>query len=128
MVRNENKVNELISYFNRLGSLTPQIRAIKVFSLTTSIVGVCAQPILYEQASKLGSSTPAIVALCGVIGFFTFITPIMIHFITKKYITELYYDQQNKEYIAIIMNFFLMRKQVLFENLLFVNNDKFHFR
>lgn len=95
-----------------LGSLTPQIRAIKVFSLTTSIVGVCAQPILYEQASKLGSSTPAIVALCGMIGFFTFCTPILIHFISKKYVTELHYDETTKEYIATTINIFLMKKQV----------------
>jgi TMEM70/TMEM186/TMEM223 protein family len=38
------------------GLLTPNIRSVKVFSLTTSIAGVMAQPILYEQAAKLGSS------------------------------------------------------------------------
>jgi hypothetical protein len=38
------------------GSLTPNIRSVKVFSLSTSIAGVMAQPILYEQAAKLGSS------------------------------------------------------------------------
>lgn len=83
-----------------------------MFSLTTSIVGVCAQPMLYQKAAELGSSTPVIVALCGFIGFFTFITPFLIHFVTKKYVTELHYDAANKEYIATIINFFMMKKQV----------------
>lgn len=95
-----------------LGTLSPQIRAVKVFSLTTSIVGVCAQPMLYQKATELGSSTPVIVAICGFIGFFTFITPFLIHFVTKKYVIELNYDALQKEYIATIINFFLVKKQV----------------
>ncbi|KAL7051371.1 hypothetical protein ACKWTF_004445 [Chironomus riparius] len=97
------------------GTLTPQIRAVKVFSLTTSIVGVCAQPVLYEQAVRLGSSTPVIVAVCGFIGFFTFITPFLIHMITKKYVTELHYDKKNSEYIASVITFYLTKKQIKFK-------------
>ena len=83
-----------------------------MFSLTTSIVGVCAQPVLYEQAVRLGSSTPVIVAVCGFIGFFTFITPFLIHMITKKYVTELHYDKKNSEYIASVITFYMTKKQV----------------
>lgn len=36
------------------GSLTPNIRAVKMFSLTTSIGGIAAQPILYNQAIDMG--------------------------------------------------------------------------
>lgn len=94
--------------------MTPQIRAVKVFSLTTSIVGVAAQPILYEQANKMATSTPVLLAICGFVGFFTFVTPILIHFITKKYVTELHYDDKSKEYIATTINFFLLKKQIKF--------------
>lgn len=104
----------LQSKFLILGTLTPQIRAIKVFSLTTSAVGVCSQPILYEQAAKMGSSTPVVVAICGFIGFFTFITPLLIHFVTKKYVTELHYDAATKEYIATIITFFMTKKKIRF--------------
>ena len=82
-----------------------------MFSLTTSIVGVCAQPVLYEQAVRLGSSTPVIVAVCGFIGFFTFITPFLIHMITKKYVTELHFDKNSREYIATVITFYLTKKQ-----------------
>lgn len=93
------------------GILSPQIRAVKVFSLATSIGGVIAQPILLEQASKIGG-TPMIVAICGIAGFFTFVTPLLLHLITKRYVTELYYDVTTKEYTASTITFFLMKQQV----------------
>jgi len=105
--------NETIRVY--YGTLTPNIRTVKVFSLTTSIGGLIAQPILYEQATKLGSSTPLIVAACGFVGFFTFVTPFLLHVITKRYVTELHYDPQTQEYIATVITFFLRRQQVRFK-------------
>ncbi|XP_039446791.1 transmembrane protein 70 homolog, mitochondrial [Culex pipiens pallens] len=96
------------------GILSPQIRAVKVFSLATSIGGVIAQPILLEQASKIGG-TPMIVAICGIAGFFTFVTPLLLHLITKRYVTELYYDVTTKEYTASTITFFLMKQQTKFK-------------
>jgi hypothetical protein len=93
------------------GVLTPQIRAVKVFSLTSSILGVIAQPILLEKGSQIGG-IPMVVALCGFVGFFTFVTPLLLHWITKKYITELHYDEQKDEYIATTITFFLRQKKV----------------
>lgn len=97
------------------GTLTPNVKSVKVFSLTTSFAGLIAQPVLYEQAAKLGSSTPVIVAICGFVGFFTFVTPFLLHVITKRYVTELHYDTLTKEYIATIITFFLLKKQVRFK-------------
>ena len=74
-----------------------------------------AQPVLYEQATKLGSSTPVIVAVCGFVGFFTFVTPFLLHIITKRYVTELHYDPLTQEYIATVFNFFLMKQQKRFK-------------
>lgn len=96
------------------GILSPQIRAVKVFSLATSIGGVIAQPILLEQASKIGG-TPMIVAICGIAGFFTFVTPLLLHLITKRYVTDLYYDVTTKEYTASTITFFLMKQQTKFK-------------
>ncbi|KAG5676790.1 hypothetical protein PVAND_006598 [Polypedilum vanderplanki] len=96
------------------GTLTPQIRAVKVFSLTTSLIGVIAQPFLYEQASKLGTSTPVILGICGFIGFFTFITPFLIHIIASKYVTELHYNSNTNEYCATTISFFMTKKKIKF--------------
>uniref|UniRef100_A0A182JC54 Transmembrane protein 70 homolog, mitochondrial n=1 Tax=Anopheles atroparvus TaxID=41427 RepID=A0A182JC54_ANOAO len=96
------------------GTLTPQIRAVKVFSLATSIGGIVAQPILLEQASKIGGM-PMIVAVCGFAGFFTFVTPILLHLVTKRYVTELNYDPAKQQYTAVTITFFLRREKTHFK-------------
>lgn len=78
------------------------------------MAGVVAQPILYEQADKLGSSTPVIVAVCGFVGFFTFVTPFLLHTITKRYVTEMTFDPQTQEYTATTISFFLRKSNLKF--------------
>lgn len=70
--------------------------------------------MLYEQASKIGSSMPLIAAMCGTVGFFTFVTPFLLHVITKRYVTELNFNPTTKEYTAETINFFLTRTKVTF--------------
>ncbi|XP_041978459.1 transmembrane protein 70 homolog, mitochondrial [Aricia agestis] len=88
------------------GPLKPQIRAVKIFSITSSFAGLIAQPIIINEASKIGS-TSLLVALCSVVGFFTFVTPLLLHFITKKYVTEIHYDPETSTYKATYINFFI---------------------
>lgn len=98
-----------------VGTLAPNIRSVKLFSLTTSVAGVVAQPILYEQADKLGSSTPVILAVCSFVGFFTFVTPYLLHIITKRYVTEMTFDSRTQEYTATTLSFFLRKKILKFK-------------
>lgn len=93
------------------GTLTPRMKAVKVFSLTTSLTGMAAQPIIMEQGSKLGGA-PMMYFMCGVVGFFTFVTPVLLHVITKKYVTEITYDPRLEEYTATTISFFLTRLEV----------------
>lgn len=46
------------------------------------------------------------------IGFFTFVTPFLIHWITKKYVTRLEYDHEKDLYSATTLSFFLREKKV----------------
>ncbi|XP_053607215.1 transmembrane protein 70 homolog, mitochondrial [Plodia interpunctella] len=96
------------------GPLTPQIRAVKLFSLGSSIAGLIAQPIIIREASAIGS-TSLLVAVCSVVGFFTFVTPILLHIVTKKYVTDIIYDPDSSTYKATTINFFLARKQIEFK-------------
>ncbi|XP_075973364.1 transmembrane protein 70 homolog, mitochondrial [Anticarsia gemmatalis] len=96
------------------GPLTPQIKGVKVFSLSSSMAGLLAQPIIIREAATIGS-TSLLVAICSVVGFFTFITPILLHVITKKYVTEIHYDPETSTYKATTINFFLARKQLEFK-------------
>lgn len=106
---NDNSKLERIYY----GPLTPQIKAVKIFSLSSSVAGFLAQPIIIKQATAIGS-TSLLIALCSVVGFFTFVTPLLLHIITKKYVTEIHYDSETKTYKATTINFFLVQKQVCY--------------
>ena len=93
------------------GTLAPKIKAVKVFSLTTSLAGLAAQPILIEHGAKIGS-TPLLVFMCGFVGFFTFVTPVFLHFITKKYVCQIDYDRTNQEYTATTISLLLTKTKV----------------
>lgn len=93
------------------GNLTPQIRAVKIFSLLSSVAGLASQPILVHQMPNLG--TPVVVALFGFVGFFTFVTPLLLHMITKKYVTHIYFNSDTEMYSAVCLNFFLREKMVI---------------
>ncbi|KAL0892907.1 hypothetical protein ABMA27_014586 [Loxostege sticticalis] len=97
------------------GPLTPQIKAVKIFSLTSSVAGLMAQPIIVKQAATIGS-TSLLVIMCSMVGFFTFITPLLLHFVTKKYVTDIHYDPSTGTYKATTINFFLAEKELEFKS------------
>ncbi|KAJ8897879.1 hypothetical protein PR048_003236 [Dryococelus australis] len=95
------------------GPLTRQIKAVRLFSLITSVSGIAAQPFLIKEVAAL-NSMPAAVALLGTIGFFTLVTPVLLHLVTKKYVTELCYDANSSKYTATVLSFFVRKKPVTF--------------
>ncbi|XP_037891852.1 transmembrane protein 70 homolog, mitochondrial [Glossina fuscipes] len=108
---NNNDINSLQCVY--CGSLNQRMRAVKILSLTTSLVGLAAQPILMEQSAKLGGTALAIF-ICGFAGFFTFVTPLLLHFITKKYVTEIYYNPKTEEYVATTISILMQKIQTKF--------------
>lgn len=99
--------SELI-YEGKFGS---RIKRVKLFSLTTSLMGLAAQPVLFQKGVEM-SGYGLGTALCGIAGIFTFVTPILLHLVTKKYVIELRYDPKTDEYIATTVSIFLMRNDV----------------
>ncbi|XP_017066718.1 transmembrane protein 70 homolog, mitochondrial [Drosophila eugracilis] len=95
------------------GTLAPRMKMVKFFSLSTSLAGLAAQPILLEQGMKIGGTGMA-VFLCTIGGFFTFVTPLLLHFITKKYVTELHYNPQTEEYTATTISLLLQKIKTKF--------------
>ncbi|XP_066151260.1 transmembrane protein 70 homolog, mitochondrial [Euwallacea fornicatus] len=94
--------------------LTAHVKSVKVFSISSSIVGILAQPILYKEIVSTGN-VPVIIAAYSFIGFFTIITPLLLHFITKKYITELSYNEDTNTYLIKSLNFFSITKEMEFK-------------
>lgn len=66
---------------------------------------------MYSEIVSTGN-VPVIVAAYVGIGFFTFITPLLLNFITKKYVTHLTYNEDRDTYIARTINFFCVSKEV----------------
>lgn len=94
------------------GILSTQIKMVKFFSLSTSILGLSVQPILFQKL--LGTDAGILVAVASFVGFFTFVTPLLIHWISKKYVTCLEYDLDKDVYSATTLSFFLMEKKIKF--------------
>ncbi|XP_069170584.1 transmembrane protein 70 homolog, mitochondrial-like [Procambarus clarkii] len=94
------------------GILSTQIRMVKTFSLSTSLMGLMVQPVLMQKV--VGTHMGVILAVGSFVGFFTFITPLLIHWITKKYVTSLEYDPKRDIYSATTLSFFLREKKIHF--------------
>lgn len=95
------------------GILSTQIKLVKTFSLTTSIIGLSCQTMLYNYA---GSTNLGVMIASGAfLSFFTFVTPVLIHSISKKYVTKLYYNQVEDKYTAVVYNIFIRPKKIEFK-------------
>lgn len=93
----------------------------------TSGVGLCLQPMLLQKASEVGTSLAATIGVCTITGIFTFITPLLIHLVTKKYVTSMEYNEKNDEYMATVISFFLKPVKVSISRLIQLILGKNHY-
>jgi len=94
------------------GILSAQIKLVKMFSLTTSCIGMAFQPVLYTYSS---ANAAVVLGAGAFLGFFTFATPLLIHSFSKKYVTKLYYNQVEDKYTAVVYNIFVKPKKIEFK-------------
>merc|ERR1719436_1173159 len=82
----------------------------------TSVIGLSCQPFLLYQIQNSGTGSLG-VALAGgaCLSFFTFATPLLIHWVSKKYVTELLYNKIDDSYTAITYSLLLREKKVNFK-------------
>ena len=97
------------------GILSTQIKLIKGFSLSTSMIGLCSQPIFIMQMQQNNSSLAVMVGTGVFMSFFTFVTPMLIHSFSKKYVTQLNYNRIEDSYTAFTYSLFLRKKEVNFQ-------------
>ncbi|XP_031618785.1 transmembrane protein 70 homolog, mitochondrial [Contarinia nasturtii] len=96
------------------GKYTRQIIRVKMFSLATSVMGLFAQPVLWHRGVE-ASGTGLGLLLCSVVGIFTFVTPLLLHFVTKKYVVDVKYNVKTDEYTCVTVSFFLFRNEITFK-------------
>lgn len=94
------------------GKYTSRIVRVKIFSLATSAMGLYAQPILWQQGQVVGGTSLGVL-MCSIAGIFTFVTPALLHFVTKKYVVDIRYNKETDEYTTITVSFFLFKNKVI---------------
>ncbi|KAK1790181.1 hypothetical protein P4O66_014112 [Electrophorus voltai] len=96
------------------GSLGKAVLGVKFFSYSTTVFSVCVMPYVLMKTGIGISSLVLKVAFCGLLGFFTFLTPVLLHLITKGYVVRLYYNKQTDVYTAVTYNVLLVEKKTVF--------------
>ena len=94
------------------GILATQIKLVKSFSLMTSIIGLSCQPVLFMKMGAGSGNLALIIASGAFLSFFTFATPLLIHWVSKKYVVELMYNKIDDTYTAITYSLLLRKKEV----------------
>lgn len=97
-----------------IGSLGGAVRGVKLFSYSTSGASLFLMPQILLKTGLGVQSMALQVAFCGVIGFFTFLTPILLHFVTKGYVVRLYHNPDRDTYTAVTYSVFLTEKKRVF--------------
>ncbi|XP_024859069.1 transmembrane protein 70, mitochondrial [Kryptolebias marmoratus] len=96
------------------GSLGSAVRGVKFFSYTTSGISLFLMPQIFLRTGLGVESFALQVVFCGIIGFFTFMTPVLLHLISKGYVIRLYHNSDTDTYTAITYSVFLTEKRRVF--------------
>ncbi|KAF7223227.1 transmembrane protein 70, mitochondrial [Nothobranchius furzeri] len=96
------------------GNLGMAVRGVKMFSYCTSGASLIIVPQVLLKTGMGVESFALQVAFCGIIGFFIFITPVLLHVITKGYVLRLYHNADTDTYTAITSSVFLTERRCVF--------------
>ncbi|XP_016338324.1 transmembrane protein 70, mitochondrial-like [Sinocyclocheilus anshuiensis] len=96
------------------GTLGKAVLGVKFFSYSSSMFSLCVMPYVLMKTGIGVNSLALQVAFCGIIGFFTFMTPVLLHLITKGYVVRLYHNKETDMYTAITYSALLVEKRTVF--------------
>ncbi|KAM6281122.1 transmembrane protein 70, mitochondrial [Porphyrio hochstetteri] len=96
------------------GNLAKAVFGVKFFSYSTSIFNLFMMPYLMLKTGIGFESLLVQAAFYGLIGFFTFVTPVTLHVLTKGYVVRLYYKEEVDTYTAITYSAILAEKATVF--------------
>ncbi|KFO04166.1 hypothetical protein N312_10971, partial [Balearica regulorum gibbericeps] len=96
------------------GNLAKAVLGVRFFSYSTSIFNLFMMPYIMLKTGIGFESLFIQAAFYGLIGFFTFVTPVTLHVLTKGYVIRLYYKDEMDTYTAITYNAILAEKATVF--------------
>ncbi|NXX47077.1 TMM70 protein, partial [Tricholaema leucomelas] len=96
------------------GNLAKAVLGVKFFSYSTSLFNLFMMPYIILKTGIGFDSLLIEAAFYGLVGFFTFVTPVTLHVLTKGYVVRLYYKDDVDTYTAITYNVILAEKATVF--------------
>ena len=93
-----------------VGSLTRQLKSAKFISLSSSALGIMLMPFLVETLNTSGLFAKLFVL--GTSSFFIFLTPMFSIILTKRYVSRIYYNNEENKIVLIMFNFFMIEYKV----------------
>ncbi|KAJ1192553.1 hypothetical protein NDU88_001860 [Pleurodeles waltl] len=97
-----------------VGNLARAVLGVKFFSYSTSIFSLCVMPYVMFKSGVGADSVALQMAFYSIMGFFTFVTPVTLHLLTKGYVVRLYHKPDTDTYTAVTYNMFLAEKRTVF--------------
>ena len=88
-----------------VGSMTLKVKAIKVFSFTTSVVALSFMPNGLVKFAAQGYSLPLQIAVGSGLVAFILLQPILFHLLNKRYVTWIYYKEEENKFTASTYSF-----------------------
>ena len=92
-----------------IGTMKRMVRFVKLFSLSTSAVGISLQPAIYQNVLSMHWALAMVVG--GTASFFIFITPLLLNLVTKRYVTSIYLEPKTGTFTATTYTFFLSERE-----------------
>ncbi|XP_028988836.1 transmembrane protein 70, mitochondrial [Betta splendens] len=96
------------------GSLGTAVRGVKFFSYSTSGASLLLMPQILLKTGLGVQSFAMQATCCAILGFFTFIMPVLLHLVTRGYVVRLYHNPDTDSYTAITYSVFLTKKKTVF--------------
>ncbi|GBN84437.1 Transmembrane protein 70, mitochondrial [Araneus ventricosus] len=93
------------------GPLKTRIKRVKLLSLTSSMMGFAILPVVIKDLSQT-----SIALSCGVVLFSSFFlsTPLLLDWITKRYVMQLHYDSSTQLFTATTVNLICQQQELQF--------------
>lgn len=93
------------------GAVTNKVRNIKMFSLLSSVLSVICQPIIYMKILEEDNAI-SVGTLFALLNILTISSPLLVHFLTKRYVIEMYHYPNKEKYTAELYTFFCKKREV----------------
>lgn len=95
------------------GTLEYNVKRVKLFSLTTSLLGLACQPVIINKTID-GSTSKLALVFVGWTCLAVIFSPLLLHHITKRYVIRLTFNDRTKQFTATTLNFINRPKVITF--------------